>query len=132
MDEPAPVVRHSGRRAKRCLLPGDRMSGALVTRAAAVLSMFAASVNLVVAWEWFEALAWLFVGFYWALLGVLILLDGALWVVVLVRGDRALARLAAWGGLGVSVLNVNPLSASVSALVLLLLAASPSLRAGEG
>lgn len=95
----------------------------LATRGAAVVALLAVAVNLTVAWAWYEALAFVFVGFYWLFLAVFLALEGVLWMFVLVLADREVARATAWGGIGLSVLNVNPLSALLGALALLVLLA---------
>jgi hypothetical protein len=99
----------------------------LATRAAASLAIVAVLVNLLVAWEWFAALAWVVVGFYWAFLGLFLLLEGAVWLYVLARPDAVLARRAVWGGLGLSLLNINPLTVAIDAVALgvLLVASRP-------
>lgn len=93
----------------------------VATRGAAVLAMCAVAVNLMVAWAWFESLAFLFIGFYWLVLSVFLAVEALLWLAVLVNADPEVARAAAWGGVGLSVLNVNPLSALLSGLALVVL-----------
>lgn len=93
----------------------------LATRGAAVVAMLAVAVNLLVAWAWFESLAFLFVGFYWLVLSVFLAIEALLWLAVLLHADGEVARAAAWGGIGLSVLNVNPLSAMLSAVALVVL-----------
>lgn len=104
----------------------------LATRAAASLAIVAVSVNLVVAWEWFAALAWVVVGFYWAFLGVFLTLEGAVWLYVLAHPDAALARRAVWGGLGLSLLNINPLTVTIDAVALGVLLAMSTPAASDG
>lgn len=79
----------------------------LSARIAAGIELFAIAINLFLAFIWFLSLVWVLVGVLWAGLGLVLLVEGAIAVVVLIRGYSPLGLAGPIVGMLCSLCNFN-------------------------